>query len=285
MRWPPWTGWRGRSAIRWVDRRLGSAAALALLLSAAPAAARSGGADGRFEQRESSNFVLYQDVDIDEKGGLRGSRRFEQQVLAELEGAHERLDEWLGLSPPRRIQVVVYDPGVFDASFGRSFAFQAAGFFNGAIHIRGATALSAQLARVLHHELVHAAFDAAAPSLVLPAWLNEGAAEWFEARAAGKRHLSGGEAAYLGNALRGGGWLPLEALSGPSFARLGQGTATLAYLQSYGMVEHLVRRYGERQLRSFTTSVVESRDVERALVRTYRMGSHDVAAEFAAELW
>jgi hypothetical protein len=285
MHWLPWIGWPGRSAIRWVDRRAGTAAVLALILSAVPAAARDEGADGRFEQRESSNFVLYQDVDIDEVGGLRGSRRFEQEVLAELEGAHGSLDDLLGLRPPRRIQVVVYDSRVFDASFGRSFKFQAAGFFNGAIHIRGASAVSSQLARTLHHELVHAAFDASAPSLILPAWLNEGAAEWFEARAAGKRHLSGPEAAYLAGALRGGGWLPLEALSAPSFGRLGQGTATLAYLQSYGMVEHLARRYGERQLRSFCTAVVESRDVERALVRTYRMGSHDVAAEFAAGLW
>jgi len=281
----PWTGWRVRSAIRWADTSARVAALLALALAAAPAAARNDGADGRFEQRESPNFVLFQDVDIDESGGLRGSRRFEQQVLTELEGAHESLDDLLGLRPPRRIQVVVYDPRVFDATFSRSFAFQAAGFFNGAIHIRGAAALSAPLARTLHHELVHAAFDAAAPSLILPAWLNEGAAEWFEARAAGKRHLSGPEAAYLAGALRSGGWLPLEALSAPSFGRLGQGSATLAYLQSYGMVEHLARRHGERQLRSFCDALVESRDVERALVRTYRMGSHDVAAEFAAELW
>ena len=138
------------------------------------ASARDRGADGRFEKRESSHFVLFQDVDIDESGGLRGSRRFEQQVLDELELAHERLDTLLGLRPPRRIEVFVYDPAMFDARFAGRFRFRVAGVFNGSIHIRGATQLTVELGRVLHHELVHAAFDAAAPSLVLPAWLNEG---------------------------------------------------------------------------------------------------------------
>ena len=95
-------------------RRL--AAALAVLL-ATGAGAADRGADGRFEKRTSSNFVLYQDVDIDESGGFRGSRRFEQEILDELESAHDRLGAMLGLRPSRPIEVVIYDPGVFDASF------------------------------------------------------------------------------------------------------------------------------------------------------------------------
>ena len=54
-----------RSAIRWSSRALG--AALGLLL-AAGAGAADRGADGRFDKRSSSHFVLYQDVDIDESG-------------------------------------------------------------------------------------------------------------------------------------------------------------------------------------------------------------------------
>ena len=42
-------------------------------------------ADGRFEHRDSFHFTLFQDVDIDQSGGFYGSRRFEQQLLAELE--------------------------------------------------------------------------------------------------------------------------------------------------------------------------------------------------------
>ena len=45
------------------------------------------GADGHFEKRTSSHFVLFQDVDIDRSSGFRGSRRFEQQILDVLEAA------------------------------------------------------------------------------------------------------------------------------------------------------------------------------------------------------
>lgn len=248
------------------------------------ASAADRGADGRFEKRTSSHFVLHQDVDIDEVGGLRGSRRFEQQVLDELELAYDRLDDFLGLRPPRRIEVWLYDPVVFDERFSGRFRFAAAGFFNGVIHIRGTTRMTVDLGRVLHHELVHAAFQAVAPSMVLPAWLNEGVAEWFEARALSKRQLSVGERGVLVEANRSGGWLPIATLSEPSFTGLGPRAASLAYLQSYGMVEYLSRRFGERTLRELSAAVVRSRDVERALRRTVRMGVEGVDAGLRADL-
>jgi hypothetical protein len=265
--------------------RAGVAALLAgalLVAGGAPAADR--GADGRFEKRTSSHFVLYQDVDIDETGGLRGSRRFEQQLLEELERAYDRLDDFLGLRPPRRIEVVVYDPAIFDSTFGGLFRFQAAGFYRGVIRVRGDTQLTVQLGRILHHELVHAAFDAAAPSLLLPAWFNEGVAEWFEARTLGKRRLSHREFSYLVQARESGGLLPLTALSAPSFGHLGPHAARLAYLQSYGMIEYLARRHGDRALREFCERVMRSRDIERSLRRTFRIGLRELEAGFIADL-
>lgn len=281
----PVIGWRARSANRWAEA-MGTALVVvaAAAVAAGGASAADRGADGRFEKRTSSHFVLYQDVDIDEVGGLRGSRRFEQQVLQELELAYERLDRFLGLRPPRRIEVWVYDPVVFDERFSGRFRFAAAGFFNGAIHIRGATRMTIDLGRVLHHELVHAAFHAVAPSMALPAWLNEGVAEWFEARALSKRKLSVGERGVLAEANRSGGWLPIATLSEPSFAGLSPQAASLAYLQSYGMIEYLSRRFGERTLRELSAAVVRSRDVERALHRTVRMGVVGVDAGLRADL-
>ena len=276
----------GSTVIRWARaiRATALASIGSLALAAGFASARDRGADGHFEKRESSHFVLYQDVDIDESGGLRGSRRFEQQVLAELEVAHERLDALLGLRPPRRIEVFVYDAALFDARFGGLFRFEVAGFFNGAIHVRGATQLTVKLGRVLHHELVHAAFQAAAPALVLPAWFNEGVAEWFEARVLSKRHLSANEIRYLTRARSGGAWLGLDMLSQPNFARLPTGAAGLAYLQSYGMIEHLVRVHGERALREVCRDVVRYHDVERSLRRSVRQGVHELEADFQAEI-
>ena len=54
---------------------------LFFVLGTGPLTALDRGADGKFSKRDSSHFVLFQDVDIDESAGLRGSRRFEQDVL------------------------------------------------------------------------------------------------------------------------------------------------------------------------------------------------------------
>ncbi len=242
------------------------------------------GADGKFDTRTSSHFILHQDVDIDESGGLRGSRRFEQQVLAELERAYDKLDVLLGLRPGRRIEVVIYDPAAFDRSFQGLFRFSAAGFYHGVIRIRGATQLTVNLSMVLHHELAHATFDDAAPSMILPGWLSEGAAEWFAARALGKRHLSAGQLGALQRSLREGALIPMSTLNKPTFGRLGNHAASLAYLQSYAMVEFLARKRGERELREFCRELIRTRDLERAMRRVYRMGQGDLEARFVADL-
>jgi hypothetical protein len=261
------------------------ALALALaLLAAGAAGARDRGADGHFEKRTSAHFVLWQDVDIGESGGFHGSRRFEQELLGELEGAYDRLDALLGLRPSRPIEVVVYDPRVFDASFAGRFRFPAAGFYQGVVRVRGDVAVTAQLSQVLHHELVHAALDQASPSFAWPGWFNEGLAQWFEARAAGQRHLPSGEAAALARVRDAGQWLPLDSLWVPSFARFGPDAAELAYLESYAIVAHVASAFGERALRDLCNEVARTLDVERALRRSTRMGSAELEASLLGAL-
>ena len=133
------------------------AAALGLVggALAKQAIAKDRGADGSFEKRVSSHFVLYQDVDIDRTSGLRGTRHFENQVLETLEAAYDRLDHYLALQPSRSMYVVIYDPQIFDHHFARMFRFSAAGFYSGTIHVRGDVRVNAALIRTLHHELAH----------------------------------------------------------------------------------------------------------------------------------
>ena len=242
------------------------------------------GADGRFERRDSFHFTLYQDVDLDESGGLRGSRHFEQQVLAQLEGAYDLLDQHLSLRPQRKIEIYVWDEQIFDARFSGLFRFPAAGFYGGSIHIRSDAEVTGRLVRVLRHELVHAAFDAAAPRLSLPAWMNEGIAEWFEARASGKRSLSGGERNRLASAAKHGALFPLAELSAPSFQVFSPNAAGLAYLQSYAFIDFLVKTHGERDLVRFSSAVIRSRSLERAARRTYRQDLGDLEQAFRRSL-
>ena len=264
-------------------RLVNGIAALLLLLVAQPGWAGRG-ADGRFETRRSSHFVLRQDVAIDHSTGARGSRQFERDVLAVLEAAHDRLDDDLGLRPPRLVEVLVYDPAIFDGQFGSLSGFRAAGFYAGVIRVRGDVSVSPALASTLCHELVHAALAAAAPSLVLPAWLNEGLAEWFEARSGGRRGLGSGELAVLRAAAAHGVLPSVVDLSTPSFARLSSDAATLAYLTSYALVDHLARLRGDDTVRELVESLVHSRNVERSLARVARTNSIGLEASLRAEL-
>jgi hypothetical protein len=257
--------------------------ALSLCLLVPAAFARDRGADGKFEKRESSHFVLYQDVDIDKTSGLRGSRRFENDVLAALEEGYDSLDSQLGLRPARRIQVTIWDPAVFDARFAGAFRFTAAGFYSGTIHVRGDTVVRAALVRTLHHELVHAAWDAVAPSLLLPAWLNEGVAEWFEARAVGKRQLNGREAQALTQVAGQGQLFSFWDLSDPSFSQMGPRSAQLAYLQSYAFIDFLSRRHGDDSIRRLCKTLVRKRNLDRAFTLTFRAGLDELTERFASE--
>ena len=258
-------------------------AALCLVLASVGYAGNQG-ADGHFEKRTSAHFVLYQDVDIDRSSGFRGSRRFEQQVLAILEQAYVQLDRRLGLRPERPIPVVVLDPRIYDETYGGLSRFASAGFYRDKIHVRGDIVVSDNLARILHHELVHAALDAVAPSLVIPAWFNEGSAEWFEARTRGKRRLSEHQQAVLSRASSSGSLFSLADLSTVSFGHLDSKTAPFAYLQSYGFFEYLARRHGEERLLELMDDYLRSGQLDRAFRRTFRADLSKLEARYADEL-
>ena len=239
---------------------------LAMLLgpSTAPAA---GGADGHFEQRRSTHFLLREDVAIDRRTGPQGTKRFERDVLAVLEDGYDLLDDTLGLRPRRRIEVEIYDPAIFDERFARLFPFPAAGFYGGVIRVRGDVQVTARLASTLHHELVHAALDAAAPSLALPIWLNEGVAQWFAARAAGRPALDGRRQALLAERARLGTLLPLEAISSASLMHLAAEDAPLAYLQATALVDQVAQLGGKNALPVLLVQLFRTGDLDRALLR------------------
>jgi len=249
-----------------------------------PGAAAAQGADGVFEERTSSHFRLLQDVGIDRSSGWTGSVRFEREVLDTLEKGYDRLEALLGLRPERTITVVVYDPEVFDRTFRGLFRFPAAGFYHGKIQVRGATQVTASLRGTLWHELVHAALHAAAPTLVIPGWLNEGLAEWFEARASGRRRLRAGQYEALRRAAREESLPGLATLARPGFGGLDPRRVGLAYLYSYGLVDFLARRHGDRSLERLATDLVRRGHLERTFERVFRGAPAELDTAFRAEL-
>jgi hypothetical protein len=259
-------------------------ACLACALAAVPAPARERGADGRFDERRSTHFVLLQDVDLDVRSGPRGARAFERAVLTALEEGYDQLDELLGLRPRRKLEVVVYDPAIFDRTYAALFRFPAAGFYGGTIRVRGDTTLSPRLRSTLHHELVHAALDAEAPQLALPGWLHEGLAEWFEARVAGRRALAPAEAALLAELGAGGRLLPIESIGQRTFAKLDGDEAFVAYAQARALVAELVRVGGEKAPAELVARVLRTADVDRALERTVGLDTAGLEASLLGSL-
>jgi hypothetical protein len=253
-----------------------AAASLCWLALAAGAADR--GADGNFETRRSSHFVLLQDVAIDGYTGARGSRRFERDVLAVLEQAWHDVSHALEIEPRGKTRVVVYDTGVYDREFARLFQFRSAGFFDGAVHVRAGVAVDQALATTLQHEYVHAVLG----DLDLPAWLDEGLAEYFE-RPFGGRGPTAGELQVLRHLARSNQWIPIEQLSGPNFAGFDQNAASAAYLQSLALVSHLVSLRGERALGQMCRDLSRSR-LERALQRQFGLSPAELERALLAEL-
>lgn len=241
----------------------------------------AGGADGRFDERTSNHFLLREDVAIDQRTGPRGANRFQREVLEALEAGYDQLDDALGLRPRRRLEAEVYDPAIFDARFAALFPFPAAGFYGGVIRVRGDVQVTPPLAKTLHHELLHAALDAAAPSLAVPAWLNEGLAEWFAAHVAGRPALGPGARAALAEAADRGALLPLAAIDRPTLVALAPDEAPIAYLQATALVDTIARRGGERALRKLLASYFRSGDLDRALVRTIGLDVRGLEAETA----
>jgi len=251
-----------------------------LLATALPALARD---DGQFNQRPSTQFTLLQDVDIDRYSGPRGSRAFELTVLDILENAYDEVGEALSLRPRRRIEVYIYDPNIFDAEFSRLFGFRIAGFFNGTIHVRGDARIGAQLVQTLYHEYVHAALDWRSRG-AYPAWLNEAIADDFGGLSVDKRHLNRAEFAFLEHIARQDVWIPLDNLATSSLVHLSGDRAAAAYLESYALVEFLVRKHGMRDLRSLVETIAKTRNVRRALRRTYRATLPELEAELLKTL-
>jgi hypothetical protein len=253
---------------------------------ASPAATASAGrgADGEYEQRNSSHFELYQDVDIDKTSGMYGSRQFERSTLEVLEAAYRALDDALGMRPTQTIIVTIHDPVIFDARFAGNFRFPAAGFYGGTIHIRGDTVVTDRLVQVLHHELVHAAFDSALPSVRLPAWFNEGVAEWFEAQSIGLRGLTPWQNRALAELASRNQLFSFADLSRTSLGYMEPNAAHAAYLQSYGFIDFVARKKGPRRLRDLCRRLIRTGDLESAFRHIDRDGFEGLAAEYLDQL-
>jgi hypothetical protein len=231
-----------------------------------------------------SHFQLFEAVGFARYSGPDGSRAFERGVLDALESAHQSVRDTLSVEPKYRVKVYVFEPSAFDAAFSSRFGFRAAGFWDGAINVRGGRSVDLRLISTLHHEYLHAALESVAPRDLWPAWLNEGLAEYYERRAIGVDHLDAAEDAKLRGAIAAGQWIPLADLCGPTLAGLAQAPAEIAYLESYFAVEMIFRRAGRDRVKSLVRELGRTHALDRALQSSLRVTLAGLEAQLLQEL-
>lgn len=199
----------------------------------------------------SARFRVQYDGSTDEPLGLA--------VLRVLDAAFAEFSERLGCTPTQPVTIVLQTATVFsDTTRAPGWA---AGWNDGTIRlpVRGVTALTPDLVRVLRHELAHS-FVAASAGKRCPIWLHEGIAQWLEGGDPARE-----DAALAARARRSG--LPrLESLES-SFVGLAEPAAADAYAASLSAVAHIVRLRGEAGMRRLIVALAEGHRIAQALPR------------------
>jgi hypothetical protein len=196
--------------------------------------------DGRhaWKDAQSTSFNLY---------WYKGDSRFAQQLVWAGEKALSRLVDDIGAKPERTIEVYVYGSTkalqgslVFPQEWTGGLAYTEYG-----IVALGVGTTSDQVAwgeRAMAHEMAHLVVHQVTMNgygIVLPSWLDEGLAMYAEGE------LRSDMASALNSAVKGNGLISVQSLSS-SFSAL-TASATLAYAESYSLVEYLLDHRGGRE--------------------------------------
>jgi hypothetical protein len=194
--------------------------------------------DGRHEWKEaqSSSFNLY---------WYKGDSHFAQQLVAAGEEALRRLEDDIGAKPERTIEVYVYGSTkalqgslIFPQEWTGGLAYTEYGIVALGVSTEqlgwGEGAMAHEMAHLVVHQVTMNGYG-----IVLPSWLDEGLAMYAEGE------LSSDFASALSSAAKRGRLDSVQSLSSSFPAQTA--AATLAYAESYSLVEYLLDHKGGRE--------------------------------------
>lgn len=205
--------------------------------------------EAHMDQGHSSRFDLTYDPGVD--------TTFALAILDVLESAANQVGAELGHFPEPRVPVAIYKRDDFKAV--TDSPDWSGGVYDGKIRLPfGAMKeITPPMRGVLYHEYTHVViFDLTRGNC--PLWLNEGIAEMF-GRMQYNRPL--GE---LGRAARKGTFADFKKLES-SFSGLTQPDASLAYQQSYAMVNYIVTTYGWHRVKQILVGLGSGMKVDEAI--------------------
>ena len=213
-------------------------------------AERESSVESDFSQNESSHFNLHFE-------GKQTSEAFRRDLLATLESEYDDLVRDLGYSPRNTIAVTLYTQQAF-------FDVTRAPAWTGALNdgklripISGITSMTAELARILKHELTHS-FVSQMSAGRCSTWLNEGIAQIEE----GKSSASFGHP--LAQLFASGNEIPYNILEG-SYMNFSSAEATVAYAESLATTEYIRDNYGMSEIPGILERLSQGSSTESAL--------------------
>lgn len=207
-----------------------------------------------------------------------------QPLVEELERAYLDFGEWFGRFPVEegapKIEVVLYRGEEFREVTG--LGHWAGGAFDGVVRIpvEDLAAERRALVETARHELVHA-YVAALGATSIPAWLNEGLAQWMAPPFAGGRALA---VQHARSRLVGAELFPLADLRTTIAAWTDDAKIHRAYAQSLAFTAWIVEWYGESVLREMVLGAAASTPVDETFRERVSISIDDVLGDLQADL-
>ena len=232
-------------------------------------AQRESAAESNYSEKDSGHFVLRYE-------GNRSSEIFRSELLAQLESDYQELAREFGSQPRSTISVVLYTrQAFFDVTRAPSWT-SALNDGKLRIPVEGLDSVSADLARVLKHELAHSFINQLSRGRC-PQWLNEGMAQLLEPQSVGPR------ARILAELFKGEREIPLNLLD-TGFSSFSGIEAALAYDESLVVVEYIQSRYGISDLVRILERLGQGESAEAALRATIHCDYRQLEDEVRAYL-
>ncbi len=207
-----------------------------------------------------------------------------QPLVEELERAYLDFGEWFGRFPVEegapKIEVVLYRRDEFREVTG--LGHWAGGAFDGVVRIpvEDLAAERRALVETARHELVHA-YVAALGATSIPAWLNEGLAQWMAPPFAGGRALA---VQHARSRLREAELFPLSDLQRTIAAWTDDAKIHRAYAQSLAFTAWIAEWYGEAVLREMVLGAAEAEPVDETFRARVSIPIDDVLGDLQADL-
>ena len=240
-----------------------------ILLAAQTAYART--VDWRVTRAE--HFIIYYASRHEQIAGRAKS-------IAEKSYAH--LSRKLGFAPGGIIPIYLYPDRI---SFSEAEGIDSTDSIVGTAQTRtlrikiDASGTFADIKGVIPHELVHVFIfrKLHGNSTTLPMWMHEGLAKYFA------EDWTGADAELLADAASGGGVLPLTEItdSFPADKR----KRSIAYVQSYSAVKHMVDRYGPETVTNLLTEIEHYRSFRTAMLYSVGLYPDKFEEDWRQYLW